>query len=224
MKGSYFDGSVLQLIGYSLLSSLLTVVTFGIAYPWATCMLQRWETKHTVIENRRLSFNGKGIQLLGLWVLMALLPIGILIAFAFVVRSVSGQLSTGVSILLLVCLLVFALCYKFFVQIQLKRWSVKHMEFAEAFSVANPVDIQAGPSMDNGREAAPPRPVEREKAPQAYQQQPQSGSNPPVSFIVLAASGLVVCILGFVLFASSWWGAAVLLVGIGLLIASTRQE
>lgn len=30
---SYFDGGVLQLIGWSILGTLITAVTFGICYP-----------------------------------------------------------------------------------------------------------------------------------------------------------------------------------------------
>jgi len=65
---SYFDGGLLQKIGWSILGFLITLVTFGICYPWAVCMLYNWETKHTVIEGRRLAFDGKAIQLFGNWI------------------------------------------------------------------------------------------------------------------------------------------------------------
>lgn len=62
---SYFDGSTLGYIGWKILTSLITCITFGIAYPWAMCMMQRRETNHTVINGRRLKFTGHGAQLFG---------------------------------------------------------------------------------------------------------------------------------------------------------------
>ena len=79
-EGSYFDGGILQLIAWRILAALVTTLTFGIAFPWAVCMLQRWETKHTVINGRRLKFTGKGIQLLGkyiLWSFLTVITLGI---------------------------------------------------------------------------------------------------------------------------------------------------
>ena len=61
---SYFDGGLLQLIGWRILGFLVTLFTFGICYPWAFCMIYNWETKHTVINGHRLAFDGKAIQLL----------------------------------------------------------------------------------------------------------------------------------------------------------------
>lgn len=79
-KRSYFDGSLLQLIGWRLLGALITVVTLGIAYPWAMCMILRWEAKHTVINGRRLKFTGRGIGLWGkylLWSFLTVITLGI---------------------------------------------------------------------------------------------------------------------------------------------------
>ena len=79
-EGSYFDGSTLQLIGYYILSALLTTITLGIAYPWVLCMVQGWQVKHTVINGRRLKFNGHGHQLIGkylLWVFLTIITFGI---------------------------------------------------------------------------------------------------------------------------------------------------
>ncbi len=72
---SYFDGGTLQLIGWRILASLLTTITFGFAFPWAMCMLQRWEVKHTVINGRRLKFTGKGVQLFGRYILWSFLTV-----------------------------------------------------------------------------------------------------------------------------------------------------
>ena len=40
---SYFDGGLLQLIGWKILGGLVTVCTLGICYPWAFTMLYNWE-------------------------------------------------------------------------------------------------------------------------------------------------------------------------------------
>ncbi|MBR4799904.1 MAG: DUF898 family protein, partial [Clostridia bacterium] len=77
---SYFDGKTIQHIGWNLLAFFLTVITAGIAYPWAMCMSMRWEVKHTVINGRRLKFTGNGAQLFGkyiLWLFLALITAGI---------------------------------------------------------------------------------------------------------------------------------------------------
>lgn len=77
---SYFDGGLLQLIGWRLLGVLVTVCTLGICYPWAACMVYRWETRHTVIEGRRLEFTGTALGLFGLWLkwwLLCLITLGI---------------------------------------------------------------------------------------------------------------------------------------------------
>ncbi len=39
MENSYFDGGLLQLIGWGILGFLITICTFGICFPWAICMI-----------------------------------------------------------------------------------------------------------------------------------------------------------------------------------------
>ncbi len=79
-QDSYFDGGLLQLAGWKILGFLLTLVTLGICYPWAMCMVKSWETKHTVIDGRRLTFDGTGGQLFGnyiKWMLLTVITLGI---------------------------------------------------------------------------------------------------------------------------------------------------
>ena len=97
---SYFDGGLLQLIGWSLLAGLIIFITLGFGYPFAACMLYRWEAKHTVINGRRLRFDGTGMQLLGKWILWCLLTI----------------ITLGI--------------YSFWLVIKLKQWRTKHTHFA----------------------------------------------------------------------------------------------
>jgi len=98
-QNSYFDGGLLQLIGWRLLGGLLTACTFGICFPWALCMVYGWETKHTVIEGRRLKFTGTAIGLFGNWIKW-----------------------------LLLCIITFGI-YSFWLCIALKKWKVKNTEF-----------------------------------------------------------------------------------------------
>lgn len=72
-NASYFDGNSFAYFGYSLLGGILMVVTCGIAYPWVMAMLQKWDTKHQVINNRRLVFSGSGLGFLGEYIIIVLL-------------------------------------------------------------------------------------------------------------------------------------------------------
>lgn len=96
---SYFDGTLLQFIGKSILAALITILSLGIAVPWAVCLIYDWETKHTVIEGKRLSFDGTGTQLFGnyiKWFFLTIITLGI---------------------------------YSFWLSIKLKKWIVKHTHF-----------------------------------------------------------------------------------------------
>ncbi|MGB4984389.1 MAG: DUF898 family protein [Erysipelotrichaceae bacterium] len=75
MKESYFDGKLLQLIGYNVLGTLITVLTVGICYPFAVCMIYNWEIKHTVVNGHRLGFDGSAVGLFGNWIKWFLLTI-----------------------------------------------------------------------------------------------------------------------------------------------------
>ena len=101
MEKSYFDGGLFQLIGWTILGALVTTFTLGICYPWAFCMVYRWEAKHTVINGRRLCFNGTALQLFGNWIKWFLLSI----------------ITLGI--------------YAFWVGIKLKKWKTMHTEFAD---------------------------------------------------------------------------------------------
>ena len=79
-EGSCFDGNFWQRLGWTIVARFLTVITLGLAYPAAVCMLLRWECKHTVINGRRLKFTGTGAQLFGkyiLWWLLTIVTFGI---------------------------------------------------------------------------------------------------------------------------------------------------
>ena len=97
---SYFDGKLIERIGWSILAALVTFITIGICAPFGIVMLTRWETKHTVIQGRRLGFNGTGGQLMGnwiKWILLSIITIGI---------------------------------YSLWIPIKMKKWTTKHTYFA----------------------------------------------------------------------------------------------
>ena len=79
---SFFDGRMIQSVGVYLLAFLLFIITAGFGFPWASCMVTRWKTKHTVIQGYRLKFTGKGGQLFGrylLWLLLTIFTVGIIL-------------------------------------------------------------------------------------------------------------------------------------------------
>ena len=81
---SYFDGGVLELIGWRILAFLITIVTLGIAAPWAQCMLYSWQIKHTVYNGKRLKFEGTGGDLfvnIFKWIFFSIITLGIYIFF-----------------------------------------------------------------------------------------------------------------------------------------------
>ncbi len=97
---SYFDGGLLQLIGYKILGNIIIFATFGIGYPWGKCFVEKWSVKHQVIDDdNRLSFNGNGLQLFGkyiIWLLLTIITFGI---------------------------------YGLWLSIKMKKWEVSHTHF-----------------------------------------------------------------------------------------------
>ena len=96
---SYFDGGLLSYIGWIILGCLITSCTLGICFPWALCMIYGWKINHTVIEGRRLQFNGTAIGLFGNWIKWLLLIV----------------VTLGI--------------YSFWVHIKLEQWRVKNTTF-----------------------------------------------------------------------------------------------
>ena len=82
-----------------MLGWLITILTLGICFPWALCMVYNWKIKHTVIEGKRLRFDGTALQLFGNWIKWLLLTI----------------ITFGI--------------YSFWVQIAIKKWKTKHTFF-----------------------------------------------------------------------------------------------
>ena len=97
---SYFDGGLLQYIGWSLLGGFITLITLGICTPWAICMIYGWKIHHTVINGKRLTFTGSAVGLFAHWIKWLLLTI----------------ITLGI--------------YSFWLFIALEKWKTKHTIFA----------------------------------------------------------------------------------------------
>ena len=80
---SYFDGGLLSQVRYAILAMIIIDFTIGIATPWAICMMQNWKVKRTVIDGRRLYFDGTGSQLFRNWIKWFLLTIITLGIYSF---------------------------------------------------------------------------------------------------------------------------------------------
>lgn len=100
-RNSYFDGGLLDLVLRKILAAILIACTLGILAPFAICMLYRWEIHHTVINGKRLQFDGTAAQLFGNWIKW-----------------------------LLLCIVTLGI-YGFWLNIKLKQWQTKHTYFEE---------------------------------------------------------------------------------------------
>ena len=99
MNDSYFDGTFLQWLGWSLAVVGISVITLGFGYPWACCLFMQWETSHTIVNGQRLKFTGTGWELFKkyvLWILLTYITVGI---------------------------------YGLWMWIKVKRWTVEHTVF-----------------------------------------------------------------------------------------------
>ncbi|MDC3414243.1 DUF898 family protein [Terrihalobacillus insolitus] len=98
---SFFDGGLLQFIGWSILGWLVTISTLGICYPWSVTMIYGWKINHTVIEGRRQKFTGSAVGLFGNWIKWWFLSV----------------VTLGI--------------YSFWLFIKLEQWKVKHTTFVD---------------------------------------------------------------------------------------------
>ncbi len=85
----------------SLGAFIITLFTLGIALPWAICIKQGWVVSNTIVDGRRLKFDGTGLGLFGNWIkwwFFSLITLGI---------------------------------YSLWLPIKLEQWKVEHTHFAE---------------------------------------------------------------------------------------------
>ncbi|SRR5258708_31491939 len=99
-KNFVFDGGAGTFLGTAILAALITILTLGIAYPYALVLMQRWKAKHTYIRGYQLVFTGTGLGLFGQWLkwfFLTLITLGI---------------------------------YGFWVYPRLQQWIVEHTDFS----------------------------------------------------------------------------------------------
>ncbi len=65
---SDFKGGLLDYVLRIIVGSLLTIVTFGIMYPWSLCLVYKWQINNTYIDGHKLEFNGTATGLFGNWI------------------------------------------------------------------------------------------------------------------------------------------------------------
>lgn len=97
-KDFKFDGGAATFVGTEILAFLITVFTFGLLYPFALVLKERWKAKHTLLHGKRLVFTASAWSLLGNWIKWFLLII----------------VTLGI--------------YIFWVQPRMQKWIVEHTE------------------------------------------------------------------------------------------------
>lgn len=130
IQNSYFDGNMFQLLGWNILCGLITVFTLGFGTPWAMVLKIRWETKHTVINGKRLYFNGTATQLFGKLILWCLLEVAVLAILPIIAAATSSRYAVGAN--LIVALVVDAIVALFTMpafSVYIKKWETKHTTF-----------------------------------------------------------------------------------------------
>jgi len=70
-----FDGSGLSYLWLVIWTGALTLLTAGLAYPWAFAAKERWHAKNTTINGKQLVFKGSGMGFFGNWLLIMFLSL-----------------------------------------------------------------------------------------------------------------------------------------------------
>ena len=96
---SIFYGKVFDSVVCNIVCGIINSFTLGICFPWALCMQKTWESNNTVINGKKLIFNGKGEELFKDWIKWYLL---IIVTFGI---------------------------YKFWVSVKLQQWITSHTHF-----------------------------------------------------------------------------------------------
>jgi uncharacterized membrane protein YjgN (DUF898 family) len=68
-----FRGTGLGYFWTVLWTTILTFITFGLAFPWAYSAQQRWIAANTYVNSRQLVFTGTGIGFIWQWLVIIVL-------------------------------------------------------------------------------------------------------------------------------------------------------
>jgi uncharacterized membrane protein YjgN (DUF898 family) len=81
-----FRGSGVGYIWVLLWTTVISILTLGLFFPWAYSAQQRWIASNTYIDGRQLVFNGTGLGFLGNWLLimiLTLITLGLYLPWAY---------------------------------------------------------------------------------------------------------------------------------------------
>lgn len=96
---SFFDGGLLEYLGWAIMGSIVTALTLGFGAPIAICWMYKWKIDHTVVDGKRMVFFGRASSLFVHWIKWFLLTI----------------ITLGI--------------YGFWLHIKLEQWKVSHTTF-----------------------------------------------------------------------------------------------
>lgn len=85
--GSTFDGWLGQEVLLLVAGLAVSVCTLFIGVPFAMSWMARWRCNHTVLDGKRLRFDGKAVQLLGRYVVWLLLSVVTLSIYAWFIPN-----------------------------------------------------------------------------------------------------------------------------------------
>lgn len=88
------DGSTWTYLKLAIGWTFLTVITFGIAYPWMSMDLWRYQMTHTRIGSETFRFSGTGRQLIKPW-LFVNVPLAVYVALLILAGYVANEASNG---------------------------------------------------------------------------------------------------------------------------------
>jgi uncharacterized membrane protein YjgN (DUF898 family) len=66
---SRFDKGLGSWLWLMIWTTLVNVITLGIAYPWTMCAVYGWRINNQVVDGHHLCFDGTGAELFGNWII-----------------------------------------------------------------------------------------------------------------------------------------------------------
>lgn len=122
---SSFEISTLKLIGVRFLCVIIIIFTFGLSTPWVIVRLTAYETKHIIIDGKRLKFVGTGLGFLGQLIIALLLYFPMFLPISFIIKNKPK------SILINTVVCIVFIIYSTVVYVKMKRWITKNTHFEE---------------------------------------------------------------------------------------------
>lgn len=70
-----FTGTGLSCLWLVIWTTVLSIITLGLSFPWIVSAMMRWVTKNTTIDGKQLCFKGTGLGFFGNWLLILILTV-----------------------------------------------------------------------------------------------------------------------------------------------------